>query len=162
MSDTKSEYFCYRVSWLPAGVFGESYVVIATILESEAKGSWECYFLSKRLNPTLLKDTCDFEVPAGQGLSIDVNFLRGDAKMQVETFVASRLEQLANTHNRPEIIAYNYELEELDFMPLHNLWFRGDMHDEIKEITGSTQCGPLKAYLDVLVKSTFNRRPGNA
>lgn len=163
MADLGScKYVAYRVGGLPAGAFGETYVIATAMTESPGTHRYEYFVVSQRSEPHLHKMTCSFvpgEVPEDL-LKVDTNFLIGEAKQQAENHLALRLFDIAEKRDRPALLDYRIELTEMNYMPLLGCWMRSAFHDKIKTIVQVTQCPPLKSYLNAVTRISFTRGPG--
>ena len=159
-SDT-CKYATYRLAGLPAGVFGETYVIAAAMAEGTNVYRCEYFLLTKRDEPHFLHEAFTFEgdVPE-ELLKLDLDYLVGESRQQAENYLSERLFQIAEKKGRPNLLEYRYELVEMPYMPLHGCWMRGEFMEETRKIVEATRCGQLKRYLSLLVRSSFTRRPG--
>jgi hypothetical protein len=158
----KCKYVAYRLSGLPAGAFGETYVIATAMAEAAGVYRYEYFIVTKRDEPHLYKEAFIFEprdVP-DELLKVDVDFLIGEARQQADNYLSQRLFAMAEQKGRPEILDYRLELVEMSYMPLHGCWMRGDFVEETRAIAEATSCIQLKRYLSLLVRSSFTRRPG--
>ena len=156
------KYVAYRLSGLPVGAFGETYVVATALKESAGAFRYEYFVVSKRLKPHLFNDALSFvpnDVPE-ELLKVDIDFLVGEAKQQAEIYLFQKLSEIAEISARPNFLDFRIELVEMSYMPLHGCWMRGDFIEETKTIAQATQCDRLKRYLSLLTRSSFTRRPG--
>jgi len=161
VNPSNSKYSSYRVSGLPAGPFGETYLIVVVINDSNRLKRWEYFLISKRSKPNLQKSACSYETSEDldESLEIDEEFLVEEAKQQAAFYLEDALEEIASSSSRPFSFDYKVEFLNTNTSPLHSLWFRGELHDEIRDIAQSTECKELKFYLEILVKSSFVRRP---
>lgn len=147
---------------MPAGAFGETYVITAAITESAKVYRCEYFIVTKRDEPHFVHEAFPFEpgdVPE-ELLKVDLDFLVGESRQQAENYLSQRLFDLAEKKGRPNLLDYRYELTKMSYMPLHGCWMRGDFHEETRKIADATRCPQLKRYLSLLVRSSFTRRPG--
>lgn len=150
----------FRASGLPAGPFGETYVIVSTA--DGANGShWVEYFiLSKRHEPHLHHEAFEFfpnDVPE-ELLVATPSFFLTESRQQAENYLWDVLYQLAEKHGDHVLDRYRVELIEQQSTPLHNLWFRGELHDEIRDVARKTRNPQLKRVLDLVIRSSFMRR----
>ena len=157
-SNSKCKYF--RISGVPAGSFGESYLLITTKVESMQLCWWEYYIISKRMNPSLQKMSHEYETPTDlpESLKIDICYLLDEAKQEAQYFLEDKLVEIYEKAGKPLSPTTGIELVEISQNPLHSLWFRDQLRDEIGLISQSTKSPDLKPYLELLVKSSFLRR----
>ena len=156
------KYVAYRLGALPAGLFGETYVIAAGISEAAATFRCEYYVLSQRSEPHLHFESYSVspgDVPEDL-LKVDMDFLIQEGKQQAENHLAARLFDIAEKKQRPHLFELNISLVEIPSMPLLGCWMRGMFHDEIRDIAKSTQCNRLKSYLEAVTRSSFMMRPG--
>ena len=158
MENLDSEFNCYRVRGLPVGNFGESYLIVSTVVEKTQR-RWEWFFLSKRFDPGLLMSSYCYEESADflDEHPIDRAYLLEEAKYDAYTQISDKLEELAEEKAKPQLLELKYDFLPIEANPIHNLWFHGLLHDDIKRMEESTQCEKLKRYLSLLVKSSFVR-----
>jgi hypothetical protein len=153
-------YTSFRASGLPAGPFGETYVIVS-IAEGPNGSHWIEYFVvSKRHEPRLHHEAFQVflnDVPE-ELLSIDPTFFLSEGRQQAENYLWDVLYQLAEKHGDHLLDHYRVELIEQKATPLHNLWFRGELHDEIRAVAKETRNPQLKRVLELVTRSSFMRR----
>ncbi len=160
-SSDACKYVTYRLSGLPAGAFGETYVIAAAMTEGAGIYRCEYFVVTKRDEPHLFHEAFAFE-PGDvleELLKIDLEYLVGESRQQAENYLSERLFYIAEKKGRPNLLDYRHELVEMPYMPLHGCWMRGEFVEETRKIAEATRCSKLKRYLSLLVRSTFVRRP---
>lgn len=163
MASDQKGYTSFRVSGLPVVSFGETYVIVSTA--DGASGShWIEYFIvSKRQEPRLHHEAFEFlpnDVPE-ELLVATPSFFLTEGRQQAENYLWDALYRLAEKHGDHVLDRYRVELIEQQSTPLHNLWFRGELHDEIRIVASKTRNLQLKRVLELVTRSSFMRR-GNA
>lgn len=158
----KCKYSAYRLSGLPAGTFGETYVIATAMTEAAGSYRYEYFVVTKRDEPHLFYDEYTFDpadVPE-ELLKVDIDFLVGEARQQAENYLSQRLFNMAEKKARPSLLDFRLDLVEMSYMPLHGCWMRGDFVEETRAIAKATRCDYLKRYLELIVRSQFIRRSG--
>ena len=139
-------YISYRVSGLPAGPFGETYVITTAALGTNNVLTYEVFIISKRHEPRLHCEAFQFmsdDVPE-ELLKMDEEYLHSEARQQAQNYLNDALYQLAEQHSDQVLDCNRVELVELQHMPLLSLWMRGELHEEISEISQKTQNSRFK------------------
>lgn len=156
------KYIAYRLGGAPIRAFGETYVIAAGMVEGAGVYRCEYFVLTKRDNPHLYHETFTFEpndIPE-ELLKVDVDFLIGEARQQAENYLSQRLFDIAEEKGVSNLLDYRLDLVEMPYMPLHGSYMRGDFIEETRAIAERTRCAQLKRHLNLIVRSTFTRRPG--
>jgi len=159
----KKGYTSFRASGLPAGPFGETYVIVSTADGTNGSRWIEYFIVSKRHEPHLHHEAFEFfpnDVPE-ELLAADSSFFLTEGRQHAENYLWEALYQLAEKHGDHVLDRYRVDLIELETTPLHSLWFRGELHDEVRAVAKKARNPQLKRTLDLVTKSTFMRR-GNA
>jgi hypothetical protein len=161
MSTSNRDYTIYRISGLPAGVFGEAYVVCAAygLPNDVFRGEW--YILTQRPQENLQHGMIDV---SGKGLPpelgvVDVDFVSAEALSQARIDLLDLLEKRAKQVSREDIAYLPFELQTTQ-SPLLGCWMRGRFTSQltkIKDITGATN---LRTYLTLLHQVSYTRRAG--
>lgn len=117
-------YISYRVSGLPTGPFGETYVIASATLGSNGIHSAEYFIISKRHDPHLVCDQFNFNSRAvpNDVLNVDEEYLFSEVRQQATNYLNDVLFQLAETHGHHILVRYNAELVEIKHMPLGTVW----------------------------------------
>lgn len=153
-------YVSYRVSGLPAGPFGETYVITTGVLGGDGAHWIEVFVVSKRHEPHLYRDAFEFisrDVPEDL-LKVDEGYLLSEARQQAQNYLDEALYQLAEKHGDYVLDRYRAELVEVQNMPLLSLWMRGQLHDEIRTVAKETRCSRLRLCLRLLTQGSVMRR----
>ena len=161
MSDPTSMYTTYMVRGLPAGVFGEAYVVVAGAEVMPSTYRAEYGILTQRPKETLSVGGFDIATetfPSELG-PVDAKFACEEALRQAENNLFEMLEDRATELNRPEVAHLQFELKECA-MPLLGCWMRGRFTNQLIELKDNIQCQPLRTYLAALQRVTVSRRAG--
>lgn len=148
-------YKSYRVSGLPVGPFGETYVITTATLGDSEVHRFELFILSKRHEPHLHFEAFQFhpnDVPE-ELLKIDEDYLYSEARQQAQIYLDDALCRLAEEHGDQLLDRYRVELIEVRHMPLLSLWMRGELHKEIKEISEKTQNPRLRLSLRLTMQT---------
>jgi hypothetical protein len=161
MSKSDRDYMVYWINGLPAGVFGEAYVVCAAyaLPNDVFKGEW--YILTQRPQEELHQGMIEV---SGTGLPpelgvIDVDFTRAEALSQARIDLLDLLEKRAKQVNREDLAYLPFELKNIQ-SPLLGCWMRGRFTSQLKQIKDITGAPNLHMYLSLLQQVTYTRRPG--
>jgi hypothetical protein len=160
VNDESRGYVSYRVSGLPAGPFGETYVITTWILGSNDTHWIEVFVISTRHEPHLYRDTFEFvsrDVPE-ELLRVDEEYLLSEARQQAQNYLDDALYQLAERHGDHVLARYRAELVEVKNMPLLSLWMRSKLHEEIRTIAKETRSPRLKLCLNLVTQGSVMRR----
>ena len=163
MASEHKGYTWFRASGLPAGPFGETYVIVSTAQGGGGSHWIEYFIVSRRHDPRLRHEAFEFlvsDVPE-ELLAVEPSFFLAEARQQAEDCLWDALYKLAETHGDHVLDRYRVELIEQTSTPLHGLWFRGELHDEIRAVAKGTRNPQLKRVLDLVTKSSFMSR-GNS
>ena len=112
MSRQSRGFASYRVSGLPAGRFGETYVVTSAVLGENDAHWMEVFVVSVRNTPSLYHDTFEFvfiDVPEDL-LKVDEAYLLSEAKQQAQNYLEELLFQLSEEHGDHILDRYRPEL----------------------------------------------------
>lgn len=156
-------YVSYRASGLPAGPFGETYVIASAAVGTNGTHWFEFFILSKRHKPHLYRGGFEFtagDVPE-ELLKIDEDYLLSEARQQAQNYLDDALFQLAEKHGDHVLARYSVELIEIKNMPLLSLWIRGELHEEIQKVAKETRNPRLKLSLNLVMQNS-RMKPGNA
>lgn len=147
-----SNYKMYRVSGLPAGLFGLTYVVAVAIHTSGDHYKGEFYVITSR-PPELYQGGfrfSAFEVPP-EFMKIDLDFILDEAWQRAQMFLLDKIEDKAKELNKPDLLALPVDLEECD-IPFVSFRLHGAFESEIIAIRDSTESEALERYLDNVLK----------
>lgn len=153
-------YIAYRVSGVPAGPFGETYVITTGTPGENGTHSFEFFIVSKRHEPHLYRDVFEFTpgVVPEELLKLDEDYLLSEARQQAHNYLDDALYQLAEAHGDHVLDRYSAELIEIGHMPLLSFWMRGELHEEIHTIAKETQNPRLRFFLNLVTQSSVMRR----
>lgn len=152
MTDQLPKYSVYSIRGLPAGVWGESYAVVAAFESAPNELTTEFFIMTKRpkeaLNSGGLKITVS-PLPPELG-KIDIEFALKEGLHQAELSLMNLLETRAVELSRPDVAYLQFELKPTTTGDLLGCWMRGEFNSQIKAVQASTQCRPLVEYLRFL------------
>ena len=155
-----SKYQIFRISDLPPGLFGLTYVVAVGIHTSGDYFKGEFHILTSL--PTKLYQG-GFRVSAAgvpaDLLVVDLNFIMQEAAQQAEIFMLDRIEEKATQLQKPDLMALPVNLKEAP-SPFAGFRLRGEFEQEIVEIRQTTECETLERYLGYVLqlKHIFKER----
>ena len=147
-----SKYRLYRLDALPAGLFGENYVVTAALRLSETEYEGECFVFTQRPKSALFLQKFSFSsagVPPDL-LAVDLDFIEEQSRQQAEVHLIDELERRATSLNRPDLVALSIRLLDVHARPFIGCWLRGAFHAEIKRAAAETRCRDLSMYLNAV------------
>jgi|GEM_PF-3261813 len=153
--DSSEGYEAYRVSRVPTGYFGESYVVTTGTINENGVHSAEYFFISKRHDPSLERLKISIEpgdIPEHL-LKVDKDYLLSEARQQAQLFLDEAIYKLADEHGESVLDRYQPTLIQLSHMPLLSLWIRGELKDNIRSIAQETENPALKRFLEIVTNS---------
>jgi len=155
MSSESRGYVSYRVVGLPAGPFGETYVITTGVLGADDAHWVEVFVVSKRHEPHLYRDAIEFvsrDVPEDL-LKVDEDYLLAEARQQAQNYLDEELYHLAEKHRDHLLARYRAELVEIQHMPLLSLWMRGQLHEEIRTVCKETKSPRLRLCLSMVTQA---------
>lgn len=146
---SKASYVVYSVRGLPAGVWGESYVVVTAFESAPDELKSEFFLMTKRPTEALHSGAVTIKVsPLPEELGkIDLEFALQEGVRQVELSMTDLLERRAVELSRPDLAYLQFELKPTSSENLLGCWMRGQFNAQLKDMQGSTRCQPLKSYL---------------
>ncbi|MEG0214106.1 MAG: hypothetical protein RR679_14055 [Glutamicibacter sp.] len=161
MSNTDRDYTVSRIDGLPAGVFGESYVVCAAYsLPNEAfRGEW--YILTQRPKEALHHGTIEVSskgVPSELGV-VDIDFARAAALAQARLDLLDLLEKRSLEVKREDLAYLPFDLKQIA-SPLLGCWMRGRFNVQLTKVKDLTSATDLSTYLRLMQQVQYTRRPG--
>lgn len=151
MTGTTSKFIVYIIKGLPAGVFGESYVVVASDTISRLTFRAEYYILTQRPQESMRGGTLDIhknDLPPELG-TVDADFAIGEGFHQAEIDIIDMLEKRSRDLGRPDIALLPFSLEE-HHRPFVGCRMRGQLLKQIDVIAESTKCTALFSYLSLV------------
>lgn len=151
MTDTINKYTVYMLRGLPAGVFGEAYVVVANANVSAGICRSEHYILTQRPQESMRSGALRISVndlPAELG-TVDADFAIGEGLRQAEIDIFELLEKRAIELNRPDVALFPFDLKECQ-NPFVGCRMRGRFLQQLSEIGNSTKCQSLSRYMSLL------------
>lgn len=151
MSDTDYIYKSYRLTGLPLGVFGETYIVVATSDSRFGGFSVEYYILSSRPKESMRTRTLEVyakDLPEELGV-VDADFAINEGLRQAEVDIIQMLEERSIELNRPGLAILPFKIQE-DNIPFVGFRMRGQFLNQLEDILRYTKCQRLARYMDLL------------
>lgn len=151
MSNTTCKHTVHMVRGLPAGIFGEAYVVVTGIEMAPNRYRTEQFILLQRPVEALHMEA--FEInggtfPAELG-TVDVDFAMEEGLMHAESLVSQLLEQRANELGRPDLAMLRVDLVSRP-SPFVGCKMRGCFVDQMTAVKNATKCRSFSNYLGLL------------
>lgn len=149
---TDSRYKIFRVSGLPPGLFGLTYVVAVGIHTSGDYFKGEYHILTSR-PPALHQDGFRFSaagVPADL-LTVDLDFIVQEAVQQAQIFILDKIDEKATELKKPDLLALPVEFKESP-SPFAGFRLRGEFEQQIVQIRSTTECEVLERYLGYVLQ----------
>ena len=155
-----SKYVIHEVNGLPAGVFGESYVVAVSSQAAPGSFHGETYVLTQRPQNAVTIE----RIECAQGdtpkavITFDHEFMLEECLLAGRRLINVRLDGRAVEHNAPHVALLPYELKARE-RPFVGCWMRNLFHSQLRQICDTTECESLYRYLaDVQQMPTFLQR----
>lgn len=151
MTATASKYTFYMLRGLPAGVFGEAYVVVATTTGSTMTFRTEHYILTQRPQESLRSGVLNIvanDFPAELGI-VDADFAISNGLHQAEIDIFEMLEKRSIELDRPEVALLPFDLKECP-NPFVGCRMRGRFLQQLEDIGNSTKCPSLSRHMRLL------------
>lgn len=149
MSSKPSQHSVYSIRGLPAGVWGESYVVVTAYESTPNELAGEFFIMTKlpqeALNSGALKITVS-ALPKELGV-IDLEFALKESLRQTEISLMDQLESRAAELGRPDVAYLQFELKPTTTSDLLRCWMNERFKPQLIDIQAKTQCRSLKQYL---------------
>lgn len=161
MTENTSKYNVYQLKGLPAGVFGEAYVVVASDSVSQSTFRSEYYILTQRPQESLHIGTLDInknDIPAELG-PVDADFAIREGLHQAENDLFDMLEKRSNDLGRAEVAFLQFTLQECH-SPFVGCRMRGKFLKQLEDIAESAKCTSLHTYLTLLQQVRVIKQPG--
>jgi hypothetical protein len=151
MANTTSKRTFYMVQGLPAGIFGEAYVVIASMEPSHGLFRTEQFILTQRPKETLHMEAFEvdgntFPVELGK---VDLNFVMLEGLVRAGSKILELLEERSADLGRPELAFSKFELV-LCPSPLVGCKMRGRFVQHLTSMKEATGCPNFAIYLGFL------------
>lgn len=147
MSSKTSQYSVYSICGLPAGVWGESYVVVTAYESTPVELAGEFFILTKRpqeaLNFGALKIAAS-ALPPEFG-KIDIEFVLRESLCQSDRLLNDMLEARAVELARPDVACLRFELKPNTTTGLLHCWMNGRFKPQLKDIQTKTQSNAMRA-----------------
>jgi hypothetical protein len=162
MTTASSKFSVYSIRGLPAGVWGESYAVVAAFESAPNELTTEYFLMTKRPKEALNSGAFKVAVsplPPELG-KIDLEFALQEGLFQMELSLMDLLEARAAELSRPDVAYLQFELKSTNTGNLLGCWMRGQFNSQLKEIQAKTQCRPLAQYLGLLSQVGIITRAG--
>lgn len=151
MTEETSKYTIYTVRQLPAGMFGETYVVVTGTQISPEEYFAEHFILTQRPIEALHNGTVEIlgkSFPEELG-RVDINFALAEAYRQAEIDLLLLVEQRATELARPDLAYLPFDLRECA-SPFVGCWMRRRFSAQLMAIKDATKCPSLVRYLSLL------------
>ncbi len=151
MTDTTCKRSVYMLQGLPAGVFGEAYVIITGMEVAAGHYRTEQFILTQRPQEALHMDAFEidgntFPVELGK---VDVDFAMTEGLARAESNVLDLLERRSNELGRPDLAYRRFELVQRP-SPFVGCKMRGRFVDQLTAVKNATRCRPFSNYLGLL------------
>ncbi len=162
MSNSTSPYAVYSIGGLPAGLWGESYVVNASYERNPDEFVSEYFILTKRPLEAMNSGAVTFSsspIPPDLG-TINLEFALQEGLEQAKIRLYDLLEARAIELGRPDLAYLQFDLKPSRTGHLLGCWMRGQFNAQLSQIGQATQCPPLKRYLGLLSQVAVTRRAG--
>ncbi|MDN2713663.1 hypothetical protein [Janthinobacterium sp. SUN120] len=151
MNKQNSKRIIYYLGGLPAGVFGESYVVLTAIEISTGLYRCEQFILTQRPTESLQIDHFEIDcnrMPPELG-EFDIDFALDEGKQHAELLVSELLEHRANNLGRAELALSSFQLSDR-----HSTFvgcrMRGVFVKQLSEMRAATKCTAFSSYLGLV------------
>lgn len=107
-SSASGRYVSFRVSGLPAGSFGETYVITAAAMSGNNAHRGEFFIVSKRHQPHMYHNAFEFlpgDVPE-ELVKVDEDYVLSEARDQAQNYLDDVLYQLAEKYCNDVLARY--------------------------------------------------------
>jgi len=151
MAKKISKYTTYMLRGLPAGIFGEAYVLVTGTEISQGEFRAEYFIFTQRPAEALKTGQVNISsssFPPELGI-VDVDFVMSEALRQAEIDVFLLIENRATELERSDLAYLPFELSEYP-NPFVGCKMRGRFTRQLIDVKDSTQCPSLALYLDLL------------
>lgn len=151
MQKQKSLRDVYQLLGLPAGVFGETYVVVTAIELAPNRFLSEQFVLTQRPNQALYSGAFEIDgtnLPAELG-KVDLDFAFAEGRTHAEFLVSQLLEIRANELGRPDLVFNRVEFTDRP-STFVGCKMRGRFVPQFLEIKKATKCDEFSRYLTLL------------
>lgn len=151
MADTSCKRSVYMLQGLPAGMFGEAYVVVTGIELPHAHFRTEQFILTQRPREMLHMNSFEIDgntFPSELG-KVDVDFALAEGLTRAESIVLDLLEKRANELGRAELAYHRFDLVSRP-SPFVGCKMRGRFVEQLTQIKNATQCRAFSSYLALL------------
>ena len=162
MAPEPSKFSVYSIRGLPAGVWGESYAIVAAFESAPNELTTEFFVITKRPKEALNSGNLKIAVsplPPELG-KIDLDFALQEGLQQTELLLMDMLEARASELSRPDVAYLQFELKPTNTGVLLGCWMRGQFNSQLKEVQAKTQCPPLARYLGLFSQVGIITRTG--
>lgn len=159
MSNATSRYSVYSIGGLPAGVWGESYVVVTAYERVQDELVTEYFVLTKRPREALHAGSMIIAaspIPPDLG-TIDLEFALQEGQEQARLDLYEMLEARGTELSRPDLAYLQFDLKPSRAGHLLGCWMRGQFNSQISEIKHATNSPSLKQYLGLLSQVAITR-----
>lgn len=139
------------VQGLPAGIFGEAYVIVTGIEVAAVQYRTEQFILTQRPQEAMYMDA--FEIngtsfPAELG-KVDMDFAMTEGLARAEFNVLDLLEKRSNELGRPDLACLRFELGRRP-SPFVGCKMRGRFVEQLTAVKNATRCRSFANYLSLL------------
>lgn len=151
MPNNADKYSVYAIRGLPAGVFGESYVVVASANTSAGIYNAEYYILTQRPQESLRSGSLRISASGfpEELVTVDADFAIGEGLRQAEIDMFELLESRASELNRPDVALLQFTLQSCQ-SPFVGCRMRGRFIQQLTDIGEATKCQTLSSYIRIL------------
>lgn len=151
MTEEISKFAIYTLRQLPAGMFGETYVVVTGTEMAPGEYFAEHFILTQRPAEALQQGSVaisgkSFPEELGR---VDFDFVLAEAYRQAEIDLLWLVEKRATELARPDLAYLPFDLKSCA-SPFVGCWMRGCFTAQLMVIKGATKCPSLTRYLDLL------------
>jgi hypothetical protein len=140
MAENTDKYCVYTLRGLPAGVFGEAYIVVASANVSTGIYRAEHYILTQRPQESLRSGALRInatDLPTDLGV-VDADFAIGEGYRQAEIDIFELLEKRAIELNRADVALLPFKLKPCQ-SPFVGCRMRGRFLQQLADVSGKVK-----------------------
>ena len=143
-----------QIRGLPAGVFGEGYVLSVAIHDVGRHYKGEVYLVTKRPTESLevVKFVCDGTDVDTDLVTINLDYVLSDADWHTDQKLFSMIAERAVSLNAPHIENIDPIFRECSNVPLLGCWLRGHFQSQIQAIAEQTESETLASQLAMIIR----------
>ena len=152
-SESKVRYM--QVRGLPAGVFGETYIVAVAVHTVSSHYQGEVYVISQRADETLntVKVHCNGAGVDAELTKIDLDYVLEEGIWHAEQLLFSMLARRAVSLSAPHVEELEPEIKESPSAPIVSCWLRGKFHSQIREMADQTESETFARHLGMVMQA---------